>query len=34
MDRNTRWQLHLRKERTSGRILKRTIELEIEKQIV
>jgi hypothetical protein len=33
-DRSARLQLRLRKERTSGRILRRTVELEIEKRIV
>jgi hypothetical protein len=30
----TGWQLHLRKERTSSRIFRKTVELEIEKQII
>jgi hypothetical protein len=33
-DRSESWQLHLRKERISGRIFLKTVELEIEKRIV
>jgi hypothetical protein len=33
-DPGTRWQLRLRKKRASGRIFRKTVELEIEKQIV
>jgi hypothetical protein len=31
---NARWQLNLKKERTSGRIFRKTAELEIEKRTV
>jgi hypothetical protein len=33
-DRSARLQIRLRKKRTSGRIFRRTVELEIEKRIV
>jgi hypothetical protein len=33
-DRDASWQIHLRKERTSSRIFRKAVELEIEKRIV